>query len=448
MEGRMQSVGSFAKTPNRSWLPLAVSLLICVGVWHWADAILIPSNTAKVLAAHRPVGNNSDLYPRWLGARELLLHGRDPYSQAVTREIQTGFYGRPLDPANPSDPNAQESFVYPLYVVFLLAPTVTMPFPAVAAAFRWILLFSIALSVPVWMYAVGPRARWPAVVCGVLLALGSYPAIEEYSQQNLTALVALFLAAAVAAIVSNKLILSGALLAMSTVKPDITLPVVLWLLVWAAVREERRRMIWGFVGCMAILLGGAQAISPGWMGQFFTAVREYPRYGTDPSVLQALFPRLVADLLSAALMVFLFVMCWRSRKAAADSDPFGWTLALVSAVTLVVIPKLAAYNQLLLIPALLVLLRHRGRATSFLSRAFPKGAFACQIWQWSAAVVLSILSLLLTPRRLLGAAQLPLYTLLALPPLTLLAVMTQFPYTDAGVGLTRPLPEIPDARRE
>ncbi|MGD1006096.1 MAG: hypothetical protein ABR980_02565, partial [Ignavibacteriaceae bacterium] len=34
---------------------------------------------------------NSDLYPRWLGSREALLHHRDPYGADVTREIQTGF---------------------------------------------------------------------------------------------------------------------------------------------------------------------------------------------------------------------------------------------------------------------------------------------------------------------------------------------------------------------
>ncbi|MGA7381304.1 MAG: hypothetical protein WBX03_10670, partial [Terriglobales bacterium] len=177
---------------------MAASVLVCVGVWHWAETILVPANTAKVIAAHRPIGNNSDLYARWLGARELLLHGRDPYSPEVTREIQTGFYGRPLDPANPSDPREQESFVYPLYVVFLLAPTVSLPFPMVAEAFRWILLVCIALSVPLWMYAVKIRAQWSAVVCGMLLTVGSFPSIEEYSQQNLTALMVLFLAAAAA----------------------------------------------------------------------------------------------------------------------------------------------------------------------------------------------------------------------------------------------------------
>ena len=59
----------------------------------------------------------SDLYPRWLGARELLLHHRDPYSPEVTREIQIGYYGRPLDPSRPQDPRDQQGFAYPAYVV-------------------------------------------------------------------------------------------------------------------------------------------------------------------------------------------------------------------------------------------------------------------------------------------------------------------------------------------
>jgi len=55
----------------------------------------------------RPRGNLSDLYPRWLGARELLLHGRDPYSPEITREIQRGYYGRELDSSRPNDPGTK-----------------------------------------------------------------------------------------------------------------------------------------------------------------------------------------------------------------------------------------------------------------------------------------------------------------------------------------------------
>src|SRR5271156_5541651 len=89
------------------WIGLAASLVISFGVWNWAENILVPTDTARALANQVPIANNSDLYPRWLGAREALLHHRDPYGPDVTREIQIGFYGRPLDPLKPSDPHFQ-----------------------------------------------------------------------------------------------------------------------------------------------------------------------------------------------------------------------------------------------------------------------------------------------------------------------------------------------------
>ena len=415
------------KLLTRPWFLLAVSTIVTLGVWHWAKTILVPAYTAKVLAEKRPVGNNSDLYPRWLGAREMLLHGRDPYGADVTREIQTGFYGRPLDPQNPSDPTARESFVYPLYVVFLLAPTVTWSFHTVAEVVRWLLLASIACSVPLWMVALKIRPRWPLMIAATLLALGSYPAVEEYFQQNLTALVIFFLAAAAAAASRNWLTLSGFLLALATVKPDTTGLVILWFLLWVTGNwKQRNRLFWSFTVTMAALLISTEAMSPGWISRFAAAIREYPAYGTDPNILQVLLRTQVAEFLGPVLIVLLIGICWRWRKAAPDSKQFGWALAWVAAVTLVVLPKLAAYNQLLLIPALLVLARGYSRfpSTGFLRRTMTKGAFACQIWQWLAATALSVCSLLFSAARLRAVAEAPMYTLLALPPLTLLAVFS------------------------
>jgi len=415
------------KLLTRPWLLLAVSTIVTLGVWHWAKTILVPAYTAKVLAEKRPVGNNSDLYPRWLGAREMLLHGRDPYGADVTREIQTGFYGRPLDPQNSSDPTARESFVYPLYVVFLLAPTVTWSFHTVAEVVRWLLLASIACSVPLWMVALKIRPRWPLMIAATLLALGSYPAVEEYFQQNLTALVIFFLAAAAAAASRNWLTLSGFLLALATVKPDTTGLVILWFLLWVTGNwKQRNRLFWSFTVTIAALLLSTEAMSPGWISRFAAAVREYPAYGTDPNILQVLLRSQVAEFLGLVLIVLLSGICWRWRKAAPDSKQFGWALAWVAAVTLVVLPKLAAYNQLLLIPALLVLARGYSRfpSTGFLRRTMTKGAFACQIWQWLAATALSVCSLLFSAARLRAVAEAPMYTLLALPPLTLLAVFS------------------------
>lgn len=408
--------------PRAMPLVLCASVLVLFGFWRWAELILAPANGAIVLAAKRPIGNNSDLYARWLGARELLLRGRDPYSPELTREIQTGFYGRPLDPGNPQDPVAQESFVYPLYVVFLMAPTITLPFDVVKEIFRWLLLGAIACSVPLWMYALRFAPSRLVTFSIILLAVSSYPAVEEYFQQNLTALVLLFLAAAAAAVVRKWLVLSGVLLALATAKPDTVGLLVLWFLLWGLAKwKERSSLIWGFVGGLTALIGGAELISPHWFGRFLSEVLRYRTYGTDPSMVSALLPSRLAMLVTLALLLALFGVCWKWRRAAATSEHFGWALAYIGTVTLMVIPKLAAYNQLLLIPALLMLARST-RTGTFMPRALTKAAFACQVWQWLGAVALSMVAYAVPANRLQSVALVPLYTLLALPPLTFIAV--------------------------
>jgi hypothetical protein len=408
------------------WIGLAASFVIAFGVWNWAENILVPTDTARALANHVPIANNSDLYPRWLGAREALLHHRDPYAPDVTREIQIGFYGRPLDPSKPSDPPFQQSFVYPLYVVFLLTPTLTLPFRETQEIFRWLLLFVTGCSVPLWMYAVGFRAKLLPAVTGIVLVLSTYPAVLEFHMQNLAALALFLLSAAAASAVRNWLVLGGFLLALATFKPDVTGLIVLWFLLWSAARwKERRRLLFSFVGSMTALVIAAEAVSPHWIVRFLAAVYEYPAYGADPTVLQLYLPSSVAKSVTAALVCVLCALCWRWRKAAPGTEHFRLALALVSAVTIAILPKLAGYNQPLLIPALLVLLARRRAIWNkgLIPRCLVTVVFGCQLWQWVTAIVLSVCSLVMPAARLRGAARVPEYTLFGLSAFTVAAVL-------------------------
>jgi len=427
LESRWSRKAAFLSRAHvRTWLGLAASLLVSFGVWHWARDIVIPANTTQALAKGVPIGNNSDLYPRWLGAREALLHHRDPYAADVTREIQTGFYGRPLDPSKPSDPPFQESFVYPLYVVFLLTPTLTLRFETVQEIFRWLLLFVTGCSVPLWMYAIGFRLRPLLTIIAILLVLSSYPAVVEFYMQNLAALALFFLAAAAAAAVRNWLALSGFMLALATVRPDISGLLVLWFLLWSGSRwRERKRLIFSFAGTMTTLVIGADVVSPHWIVRFFKAVREYPAYGADLSIVQLFLPSFLAKVMIAALVCALIAVCWHWRKAAPGSEAFAWALAWVSVVTIAILPKLAAYNQPLLIPALLVLLAQRDTIwnAGFAPRYLVKATFGCQLWQWITALILSLCSLFLPAARLRPAALAPEYTLFSLSAFTLIAVI-------------------------
>ena len=409
----------------RSAFPFVLTLLAVVSMWFYVERILIPHQVQDATAHNRPRGNLSDLYPRWLGARELLLRRRSPYSHEVTVEIQQGFYGRPLDASRPDDPRDQEAFVYPAYVVFLLAPFVGFPFPAVQIVFGWILVALSAASVPLWLMAL----RWklppmPMAIC-LALFLGSFPVAQGIKLQQLSLLVAGFLAVSAACAASGYLFCSGALLALTTIKPQLAGPIVVWLLLWACSEwQARRRLVYGFVSVMALLLAGTQFLLPGWWRMFAEALRQYHQYAQNQSVLELLADGTLGPRVGLALGVVAGVACgmvaWRTRRQRADTPEFAHALALVLAFTVVIVP-MAAYNQVLLLPAILWLARQwvvRSRVPA-IGLSLYAVAVVVLTWSWIGSLTLSAAYFLLSPMRAQSAWRLPFYSTPALPVLLL-----------------------------
>src|SRR5216683_5105710 len=155
-----------------------LALLAAASMWFYVRRVLVPRQVTEGARLERPRGNLSDLYPRWLGARELLLHGRDPYSPEITREIQRGYYGRPLDPSRPDDPRDEEGFAYPVYVVFCLAPTIGLPFTIVQKAFYWALLLLTCATTLIWLRVLRRSAPLWIQISLLALTMGS-PAVMQ-----------------------------------------------------------------------------------------------------------------------------------------------------------------------------------------------------------------------------------------------------------------------------
>jgi Glycosyltransferase family 87 len=263
-----------------------LALLAAVSMWFYVDRILVGFQVADAAVRERPRGNLSDLYPRWLGARELLLRHRNPYGDDITIEIQKGYYGRALDPARPDDPKDQQGFAYPTYVVFLLAPFVRFPFHSVQLVFYWTLIALTATSVWLWLRLLRWRLQVLATASCIALTLGSFAAVQGIKLQQLSLLVAALLAGAVACVSSGFLFCGGVLLAAATIKPQLAWPLVVWLLVWALSDwRSRRRLLFGFGSVMALLLAGAEIILPGWWRMFAHALGQYHRYTQNQSVL-------------------------------------------------------------------------------------------------------------------------------------------------------------------
>ena len=379
---------------------LALALIASASTWFYFHQILRAQQLDEAAAHDRPRGNLSDLYPRWLGARELLKHGRNPYSPEITREIQQGYYGRPLDPSRPDDPKDQQGFAYPVYVVFLLAPTVDLPFETVQTAFRWLLIALAAVSVCLWLRALRWKLSFEWFLVLALFMVGWLPMVQGIKLQQLSLLVAGLLAACAACLSAGWLFLAGGLLALATIKPQLAWPVVLWLLAWAISGwRSRRRFVFGFTIMMLLLFGGAQLVLPGWLRMFFAAIRQYHQYTQNQSVLVVLFGSIAGHILEA-LSVLACALCLRNaRREPATTAAFGRSLALVLALTVVIVPMFAPYNQVLLVPAILALLHGEISGDPALP-AIRKARFIGAIllaWPWIATLALSAVCLWLTP---------------------------------------------------
>ena len=397
---------------------LALAVVASASTWFYVDQILRAQQIADAAAHNRPRGNLSDLYPRWLGARELLRRGRNPYAAEITLEIQQGYYGRALDPTRPDDPKDQQGFAYPAYVVFLLAPTIDLPFDVVQIGFRWLLIGLAVATVLLWLYVLRWKPSRGTSLIFIVLMLGWLPMVQGIKLQQLSLLVAGLLAACGACLTGGWLFLAGGLLALATIKPQLTWPLVLWLLLWAGSEwRSRRKFVFGFGLVMLLLLGGAQLLLPGWLRMFADAIGQYHRYTQNQSVLVWMFGSILGRILEAASVVVCAGWVWRARSELATSAAFGRALGLVLALTVVVVPMFAPYNQVLLAPAIFALLRSESSGRSILPavRLARAIGYVLLVWPWIATIGLSLVYAWLTPAVRQSVWPMPFYTNFMLP---------------------------------
>jgi len=399
-------------------LGLLLALLLAGSMWFYVERVLIPYQEADAAAHGRPRGILSDLYPRWIGTRELLFHHRDPYSPEVTREIQIGYYGRILDPNRPEDPKDEQRFAYPVFVVFFIAPTATVPFPMVRVAFTWLLEIVTAVSVLLWLRVVCWRVSGTTLAILLILTSSSYAAVQGIKLQQLSLLVGGLIAAAAALLAAGQLFLAGVFLSLATIKPQLVVLPAAWLMLWVVSDwRNRQRLMWGFMLGMALLIGGGEYLLPGWIGRFAAGVIAYERYTYRGSLLDVLATRSGGLILTLLFLLCTGAVCWRLRRVPHDSAALNLVLALVLAVTVVVVPMTAPYNQVLLLPAVFLIVCSWNNLwqRNALSRTFCTLALVTVFWPWLAAMILTVASLVWPAASVQRAWAVPLWTSLGIP---------------------------------
>jgi len=422
------------------WALLALSLALmgAASMVYYHLGLFIP----RVLAARtsKGLGNGyafgDDFYPIWLAARQWRLDHLDPYSSEMTRQIQTGLFGRPLDARNPTDPSVDyRQFAYPAFTEILLWPSASLDFPNLRIVLAVVLPCLTAASLWLWMLALQWHIHPLYFAVLVLLAICNYPVMEALFAEQPGLMVGFLLASAALSLRRNRLWLAGTLMGLTLIKPQMTLLAILYLLIWSLSNRGRTRFVTGFLGTTLLLAGASLWIWPHWVEQWLRVLLGYHRYATPPLVtvlLGASLGAYVGPIAIVALLGASAVLAWRNRRASLESLDFWLALGLLLAITSVtLLPGQAIYDHVILFPGIFLLLRYRRelRAAGRIPRILLSIGALVLFWPWIAAFTLVVLRPRVAPGIFdsTAAFSLPIRTTASLPfaVLVLLAYATR-----------------------
>lgn len=394
------------RSEMKGWLWIFAGVLASVVSWTYMHRILLPWENFVNVRPGQVKAQLGDLYPRWVGTRELLLQGRNPYSAEVSQKIQMAFYGRAIEQSY-DKPRLEiideQRFVYPLYVVFLLAPTVHWDFAQIQTWGPVLFGAVTVISLWLWMKVLDWRPPTLAAVAIVMLVLSSPQIAQGLRLRQLGLFVAFLIALAAWCVTRQHYVVAGVLMAFSTIKPQMVALMLAWFLLWSFGDWRRRWPLAAAFGVSwAALAGAAEWLLPGWPGFFLAGMRAYAQYSpihTIMSPVRLVLGNWIGGAFSVLALAVLVAFAWRMRRAEADSRDFAYTLTMFFVANTLLMPLLTPYNQVFLLLPLLMLVRD----WNTLPRLGRTAMIALLAWPWIAQAVL-----LMRPPQVDSQNQLPL----------------------------------------
>lgn len=295
---------------------LSVVVLVLLGLITWGNYNFSKSS---------PGGN--DFLVHWMGTRSLITEGLNPYSDEVAERIQTMAYGR-LAQAGEHELRV----AYPLYSVVVFFPYALIGDFTVARAV-WMTTLEVGL---VLLALLSLRlARWkihPVMLALLLLfSIFWYHGFRPLINGNAVILVAVMLVGGLIALRSGADELAGVLFAFSTIKPQVVVLVLAYIVFWA-ISTRRLKVVTWLVGTVILLSASAALFIPGWILDNLREVIRYPAYN-PPGSLQAAFQiwwpawgTRVGWALTGIMAMILVLEWWNNRRA--EGRGFLWAAAM------------------------------------------------------------------------------------------------------------------------
>ncbi|HEY9076953.1 MAG TPA: glycosyltransferase family 87 protein [Anaerolineaceae bacterium] len=306
---------------------LLVEITIAIGV----VLILVAATWGNYrFAVANPGGN--DFLVHWVGTRSLIVDGLSPYSDETAIRIQTMAYGRPAVQGE-----HEMRVAYPLYSVVFFMPFALVPDFTMARAL-WMTLLETSLVLLAFLSIRMAQWRPGMLVIGVLVLFSVlwYHGFRPLINGNAVILVALFIVSGILAIRSEADELAGVLLAFSTIKPQVVVVFLVYIVIWAIAKRRGRLIVW-MVGTIVLLSLSAMLLIPDWILQNLREVLRYPGYnppGTPGTALATWFPAFGVRfgwVITALITAILLVEWWITGRGGKRA--FVWAACLTLAAS-------------------------------------------------------------------------------------------------------------------
>lgn len=324
------------------WILAVVLLLAALAGLSWAN---------YQFSLNNPGGN--DFLVHWVGTRSFLFDGLSPYSDEVAIRIQTTVYGRPAIAGE-----HELRVAYPLYSIALFFPfALVKDYTLARALWMTVLEVGLLLTSLLAIRMVGWRPGFSGWVMFILFSLFWYHGVRPLVNGNAVILVALMITGGILALRAGEEELAGVLFAFSSIKPQLVVLVLLYVLIWGINRRKWNLIGW-LVGTIFLLTAAAALLLPDWILQNLREVLRYPGYN-PPGTLGAAFtewfpaigPRL-SIVIAVVLGGILLLEWWLARRA--EYRGFVWTVCLTLVISQWIGIQTDPGNFIILLPALVL----------------------------------------------------------------------------------------------
>ncbi|MGA2905704.1 MAG: glycosyltransferase family 87 protein, partial [Candidatus Korobacteraceae bacterium] len=268
----------------RQFLWFGAALLCLLSSWYFAG-VIAPAGLGPSAPSVQ-----QGLFPEWYGCREI-LHGRDPYRPAVTRQIELTVYGGTQ--TGSAAPLNQHRFAYPVFFVFLFFPVAVLSFATAQLAALVVSVLLTAISIALWL----PRQQFSnfAKLTFTMFAFATYPVMLGLQLRQPTLIIVSLLAAVFFCVQSRRLVLAGVLAALGASKPQLAIAVLLPLAIWSVMAwKTRKAFLLSLSATLSALLLASELAVPGWFSEWLATVAAYAHYaGGAPLLADLLHGHLV-----------------------------------------------------------------------------------------------------------------------------------------------------------